>query len=593
VYTLVVYDPKRKLYDIVERQEVKNMAEFFGFRYNNSEIDRYREGDTIKKGTVLYKSPALDEYENFRYGLNAKVVYVVSQQTIEDAVEISESYAKKHSFTRVESARIPINDNDILLNMYGDNETYKAFPDIGEWTKRSILCATRRRNKHTDQYLMKNRNLRRIFPNDDVFQTQGSYQVVDINIWSNKDYDDIPDIPAYQQIKRYYKYILDYWTNIYNIFGEIIAGAESGDYSYSEEFSRLYAKARDFLDPTCKWTDSDRMFSNMIVEFTFAKSEPLRVGSKICGRFGNKSVISRIVPDEQMGVTEDGTVPDIRMDALGVIGRLNSGQIIEQSLNWCGEICRRRMKELKSNNKRYKLLFKLLELTNRKQYQEMKEWYNELDENERADLMEEILSDRIYFVQPPLGSITGDQMRELYDFVKPKKSTIRVKDKDGEYTVIRKVVVADEYIMRLRHEPITKFSVRSKGLINPRSFLPIKSMKSKKHKSLYPDQANKLGEQELPILQLGNDPDALDFFYRLYASSVEARRSETLFTDDPMEGFRIDLVCERSKVIDILNAYFKAMGLKLVIEYESNVEDIEVKTDDSIEIPKYIKRMFE
>ena len=308
VYTLLVYDPKKDEYDIIQRNEVRNMAESYGYQYNNEVIDSYDEGDTIKKDTMLYRSPCIDENENFMYGLNAKVLYVVSQGTIEDSVVISESMSEKCATTKVDTCEIPFNDNDIFLNMYGDNDNYKAFPDIGEKTKKSILCVTRRKNKSLDQLNLKNSNLKKIFPNDDVFQLAGSHTVVDIDIWSIKTYDDIPDLPAYAQVKSYYKKILDYYQDIYDTFGEII---DSG-HKYSQAFSRLYAKARDFLDPTCKYVDEEKMFSNMIIEFTLMKKEKLKKGCKIAGRYGNKSVISKVLPDEEMGITDDGIVPDVK-----------------------------------------------------------------------------------------------------------------------------------------------------------------------------------------------------------------------------------------------------------------------------------------
>lgn len=84
----------------------------------------------------------------------------------------------------------------------------------------------------------------------------------------------------------------------------------------------------------------------------------------------------------------------------------------------------------------------------------------------------------------------------------------------------------------------------------------------------------------------------MDYFYRLYASSVTGRRTDGLFTQDPIEGFEINMVYERSKVIDILNAYFKAMGLKLVIEY-GDMDELDVQyDDDGFKMPKYIKNMF-
>lgn len=589
VYTLLVYDPKHDMYDIIERHEVKNMAENYGYRYNNEVIDSYDEGDTIPKNTTLYKSPCIDENENFMYGVNAKVVYVVSQETIEDAVVISESFANKLSTTKVDTCEIPFNDNDIFLNLYGDNDNYKCFPDVGEKTKKSIICATRRKNKIMDQLNLKNSNLKKIFPNDDVFQVLDNYRIVDIDIWSNKSYDEIPDIPAYEQVKKYYKRMIDYYTEIYDAFGKLI----DGKCKYTKELSRLYAKARDFLDPSCKYADEDKMFSNMVIEFTMMKSEKLRRGCKLCGRFGNKSVISKVIPDEEMGISEDGIVPDIRMDALGVVGRLNSGQCIEQELNWIADKVKNEMKKHNNTKKQLSILMKFIKMINKEEYEKLKEYIENKSSDELKEFINSILTDRIYMIQSPINCVSGDDLFELYKEFEPEKTTITYKDENGmEYKTIRPLIIADEYILRLKQDPITKFSVRSKSMINPRTFLPIKSTKASKHKIIYSDQSNKIGEQELNILMLGNQPEAIDFFYRSHSSSVIGRRSEALFKEDPDEGFIIDMESDNSRVVDMLNAYFKTMGIRLDIDYDKAMDE---PTDIECNIPKipgYIKKLF-
>lgn len=592
VYTLLVQNSDG-VYDIIQRQDVKYLAESYGYKINNSEIDSYKQGDKVPKDTILYKSPCIDEFGNYMYGVNAKCVYVISQETIEDAIVVSESFAKKLSTTKIDTCSVMINGNDIPLNLYGNNETYKSFPNIGEKMKNSIICATRKKNKALDQLNLKNSNLRKIFPNDDVFQMQDNYIVSDINIWSNKPYDEIPDIPAYSQVKEYYKRSIDYYTEIYNIFGKIIS---TEGVKYTKEFSRLYAKARDYLDPTCKYAEDERIFSDVLIEFTLSKSVKLFRGCKLCGRYGNKSVISKVIPDKEMGITEDGIIPDIRIDALGVLGRLNSGQCIEQELNWIADLVKNQIAKKDNLDKQLKLLFKFIKMVNRDEYNDLVSYIENLSKEDKKKFIEDIINDRIYIMQSPIYSITGDEMLDLYNEFEPEKVRIQYEDSTGhKYESIRKLIVADEYFLRLKQEPISKTSVRSKSLINPRTFTPIKSTKASKHKSIYADQCNRIGEQELNVLLLSNDADALDYFYRSSSSSIEGRRSKTLFTDDPKNGFIIEMKSKNSRAVDMLNAYLKAMGYALEIEYEDDYDGIEtynVKCDTP-KIPKYISNLFD
>jgi hypothetical protein len=589
-YVLLVYDKTSNIYDVIERKEVKNMAESYGFKYNNDVIDNFAVKDTIKKNTILYKSPCMDDNGNYMYGMNGKVIYVVSQDTIEDAVVVSESFAKKMSTTKIIDCMVPFNDNDIPLNLYGSKKEYKSFPDIGDKTKKCILCATRRKNKMMDQLNLKNCNLRKVFSNDDVFQLAGNYQVVDINIWSNKPIDEISDLPTYSQVRKYLKSSIDYWQNIYDKFGEIINNTEG--IGYSKELSRLYAKAKDYLDPNCRYIEDDKMFSNIIMEFTLAKSEPLRVGCKLCGRFGNKSVISKILPDSEMGVTKDGIIPDIRMDALGVLGRLNSGQCFEQELNWIADKVKKKMKETDDLQERLGILLNFVERINKDEYTQLVDYLDNLTDSGTENFIQEILDDRIYIVQGPLNSISGDDLYNLYAEFGPEMTSIYYSDGDNKYEALRKVIVADEYILRLKQESISKFSVRSKSLINPRSFMPIKSTKANTHKAIYPDQCNRIGEQELTVLMLSNDMDALDYYYRTHSTSISGRRSETLYTEDPDGGFTINMQSENSIAVSMFDSYMKAMGYNFNIDYEDlpNDDNDEIET---VKIPKYIQNLFD
>ena len=68
-----------------------------------------------------------------------------------------------------------------------------------------------------------------------------------------------------------------------------------------------------------------------------AKKRKIQVGDKMAGRHGNKGVVARIVPVEDMPYLEDGTPVDIVLNPLGVPSRMNLGQIYETLLGWAGK----------------------------------------------------------------------------------------------------------------------------------------------------------------------------------------------------------------------------------------------------------------
>jgi DNA-directed RNA polymerase subunit beta len=73
---------------------------------------------------------------------------------------------------------------------------------------------------------------------------------------------------------------------------------------------------------------------NELVRVYVAKKRKISEGDKLAGRHGNKGVISKIVPEEDMPFLEDGTPVDVVLNPLGVPSRMNIGQILETHLGW-------------------------------------------------------------------------------------------------------------------------------------------------------------------------------------------------------------------------------------------------------------------
>ena len=103
------------------------------------------------------------------------------------------------------------------------------------------------------------------------------------------------------------------------------------------ERSRLEEKAEDQID---KILQPDELPPGVIqlVKVYLAQKRKIAVGDKMAGRHGNKGIIARIVPEEDMPFLPDGTPVDIVLNPLGVPSRMNVGQILETHLGWAARI---------------------------------------------------------------------------------------------------------------------------------------------------------------------------------------------------------------------------------------------------------------
>ena len=120
---------------------------------------------------------------------------------------------------------------------------------------------------------------------------------------------------------------------------------------YDERISRL--KKGDELPPGVI----------KLVKVYIAIKRKLSVGDKMAGRHGNKGVLSRILPEEDMPYFEDGTPVEIVLNPLGVPSRMNVGQVLETHLGWAarglGEAVNKMLEENFSPDK---LRSKLIEM---------------------------------------------------------------------------------------------------------------------------------------------------------------------------------------------------------------------------------------
>ncbi len=123
------------------------------------------------------------------------------------------------------------------------------------------------------------------------------------------------------------------WWQFAVVDDQVMTEIEAMQKQYDESKKRLEQR---FLDKVEKLQRGDELPPGVMkmVKVFVAVKRKIQPGDKMAGRHGNKGVVSKIVPVEDMPFLEDGTPVDIVLNPLGVPSRMNVGQILETHLGW-------------------------------------------------------------------------------------------------------------------------------------------------------------------------------------------------------------------------------------------------------------------
>lgn len=445
VYKLFVFDVEKQMFDVIERRETEDLTENFGYEYLNDVIDSFNEGDIIDENTVLYHSTSYDDDMNYGYGRNVVVAYTLEPFTSEDAAIASMSMAQ--DFTSVESdvIKIGLNNNDYLINLYGDNHEYKPLPEIGEKVS-NIIAVSRRQFNNQLLFDFRDSSLGKILDGDIVFYVDKDVEIIDYTIYNNS--EERNDSPFYEQINKYIDAQEDYYQDIIETCEEII---ESG-YEYSREIDYLYKRALEMVDKEKKWKEGDSIFGNIEIEIHIKRRASLAKGCKITGRYGNKSVIAKIEADENMPYTKDGRRVDLLLNLLAIVNRTTSFPLYEIFMNGCAYQVRQHMKTLETFEEKEELLFSFLYEWNENQTALFLNDYNRLKKKEKEAYIQDAIDNGILMHQQPMWETKPIFYRcadvlEKFPFI--KEDDLFIKKWGREYKVLTKYFIGEMYILKL------------------------------------------------------------------------------------------------------------------------------------------------
>ncbi len=257
------------------------------------------EGDEVEVGQVLADGSATEGGE-LALGQNVLVAYMPWEgYNYEDAILISERLVREDVYTSIHIEKFEIEARQTKL---GPEEITREIPNVGEDSLRQL-------------------------------DEQG---VIRVGAWV-----DAGDI----------------------LVGKVTPKGESDQPPEEKLLRAIFGeKARDVRDNSLRVPNGEkgrvvdvRVFTreqgdelppgaNMVVRVYVAQKRKIQVGDKMAGRHGNKGIISRILPVQDMPYLPDGTPLDIALNPLGVPSRMNVGQVFECLLGWAGDNLNTRFK---------------------------------------------------------------------------------------------------------------------------------------------------------------------------------------------------------------------------------------------------------
>ncbi|MDD3147562.1 MAG: DNA-directed RNA polymerase subunit beta [Candidatus Riflebacteria bacterium] len=254
-------------------------------------------GDKVKPGTVLADGPATS-YGDLALGRNVLVAFMSWEgYNFEDSIILSDRLVKDDVYTSIHIEEYEIDARDTKL---GPEEITRDIPNVGEEALRNL-------------------------DENGIIRIGAEVEAGDILVGKVTPKGET-ELTAEDKLLR-------------AIFGE--KAREVRNTSLTVPHGEK-GKIVDVMVFSRDNGDELQYGVNKLVRVFVAQKRKITVGDKMAGRHGNKGVISRIVPVEDMPYLADGRAIDIILNPLGVPSRMNVGQVLETHLGWAAEKQNRR-----------------------------------------------------------------------------------------------------------------------------------------------------------------------------------------------------------------------------------------------------------
>ncbi|MFA7284036.1 MAG: DNA-directed RNA polymerase subunit beta, partial [Candidatus Omnitrophota bacterium] len=337
-------------------------------------------GDYVEADQPIADGIATKEGE-LALGKNVMVALIPWRgYNFEDAILISERLVKIDAFTSIHIEEFDIEAAETRL---GNEEITRDIPNVSEEALRNLdeegiirvgaevsagdILVGKITPKTDSEPSPEERLLRAIFGEKagDVRDTSLTVPpgvegvVIDVHVFQRKDRgrkskeEKTKELAKIRELKAYYKQEVEFLQTEKTMrLGQLLGidkkKVEKFDFSdheeakilaasFDEQMQELLAEEEQEIEKVRRGDELPTGILKRVVVYVATKRK-LSEGDKLAGRHGNKGVVARIIPEENMPYMPDGTPVDVVLNPLGVPSRMNVGQILECHLGWAAKL---------------------------------------------------------------------------------------------------------------------------------------------------------------------------------------------------------------------------------------------------------------
>lgn len=578
-YYLILRNIHNNHLNMIERKEYTFSTETYGYAYDTTVLDNLDISYEVPKGEILRKSTAFDQYMNPMNSTNLLATYVATDVTMEDSMWISESAQKKLSSRLYKKVTVNINDNDILLNLMGDENTYKSFPFVGENIKDGILCAVRREKTEESLFAQSVDMLRRVLVSDDKYTPGDEGVVIDLDIHCNNP-EMLSEKYTNSQLLECYNDRIRFIQEFVNTIDSLMETYNLNVKDLEYELGKMYYNFK--MELRGSQFRAQKVYNGTVIEFIIKEINVPSIGDKLSNRYGGKGVIAKIVPDEYMPkltLTEEPL--EILINSSTCVNRENIGQWHELSLTHVGKCITDLIKlGYFDTDEAFQEIIKFLGFCSPSEAEYYANSLNYMSSEDKDILLQSIIDSGniIMSIKPMTESMSMDMLSELYDafpYVTQRTLMMPLLASNGKYRFVpgrRPGVVGHIAMYRLQQYAKEKFSVTALSSTNLRNENS-RSKANKYYKSTHQATPVNFGDMESGDLGHSGFEQVVQLLM-IHSVSPHARRlTEKLFTEDP---YTVDIKLDdksSNRSAEILNAYLKSIGFKLVFEKRRKIKN--------------------